>query len=527
MYYRPPNNRPLVQQQAGGWTSKKPTIPPPQLLPQADEDCDQGTGWSEDENDIADPYPKDKSYSFGYNAGDQTRQEVSDAYGNIRGSYSYVDPNGVQRTVHYTAGHSGFKVLSAEPSILRPVYANAPRVSSIPIPLPVMSQLSQFSSRLTGPVPQASAIVYHIHPGNGIGAEWRPWESSKRGKSRYGNKRTHHHRRSSSSSRRNKHAQQNLFHLTHENENYFPAYNGIQLEAQEATISPDIELLPETVENIYVKELKQQLRRSQKLKRLQQEFQEPILEYNSKLFPPRSSQNRLGFTTDTLDLSPIISDDQVFLDYEQMNRNNHHSNSRHRHGRKDQTKKTLENNPSDHNNSNNNETGVKVQDHPEPTVMAVEGEHEIQAYSGGYGDKNPLLVISEMPATVSTRESKERSGGRSRLQRKTPDDGPGVSIENSMVMIADSIAAESTVLNSVSDSESTEVSRSRGSEQSTEKPYISPAALLHAKMSSPAPSKPTSSTTSVPSIKMTERGTNVMHFPGRKLEAGASMSRES
>ncbi len=36
-------------------------------------------------------------------------KEESDGQGNRRGSYSYVDPTGIRRTTHYTAGRDGFK----------------------------------------------------------------------------------------------------------------------------------------------------------------------------------------------------------------------------------------------------------------------------------------------------------------------------------------------------------------------------------------------------------------------------------
>lgn len=37
-------------------------------------------------------------------------KEETDAEGNRRGAYSYVDPTGVRRTVSYTAGKNGFQV---------------------------------------------------------------------------------------------------------------------------------------------------------------------------------------------------------------------------------------------------------------------------------------------------------------------------------------------------------------------------------------------------------------------------------
>jgi hypothetical protein len=46
----------------------------------------------------------DASYSFSYNAGDQSRQESSDAHGNINGQYSFTGTDGVKRKVDYYAG---------------------------------------------------------------------------------------------------------------------------------------------------------------------------------------------------------------------------------------------------------------------------------------------------------------------------------------------------------------------------------------------------------------------------------------
>ncbi|KAK3915029.1 Endocuticle structural glycoprotein SgAbd-2 [Frankliniella fusca] len=46
----------------------------------------------------------DAAYQFGYQTGDASRHEASDASGNVQGSYSYVGPDGVQRRVDYEAG---------------------------------------------------------------------------------------------------------------------------------------------------------------------------------------------------------------------------------------------------------------------------------------------------------------------------------------------------------------------------------------------------------------------------------------
>ncbi|KAG8235752.1 hypothetical protein J437_LFUL015373 [Ladona fulva] len=51
-----------------------------------------------------DTNPKDASYSFSYDAGDHSRQESSDHAGNIKGYYSFVAKDGVNRKVDYEAG---------------------------------------------------------------------------------------------------------------------------------------------------------------------------------------------------------------------------------------------------------------------------------------------------------------------------------------------------------------------------------------------------------------------------------------
>lgn len=49
-------------------------------------------------------------FGAAYTQGDGVQfKEESDAEGNRRGSYSYVDPSGQRRTVSYTAGKDGFK----------------------------------------------------------------------------------------------------------------------------------------------------------------------------------------------------------------------------------------------------------------------------------------------------------------------------------------------------------------------------------------------------------------------------------
>jgi len=49
-------------------------------------------------------------YAFGYNDGLANRDEIRDANGAVKGSYNYVDINGVPQSVQYIADHNGFQV---------------------------------------------------------------------------------------------------------------------------------------------------------------------------------------------------------------------------------------------------------------------------------------------------------------------------------------------------------------------------------------------------------------------------------
>lgn len=55
----------------------------------------------------------DGSYRFTSHSQDQRRTEVKDAQGNTRGSYTYIDKDGTQRTVQYIAGANiGYKIIN-------------------------------------------------------------------------------------------------------------------------------------------------------------------------------------------------------------------------------------------------------------------------------------------------------------------------------------------------------------------------------------------------------------------------------
>ncbi|XP_071537559.1 uncharacterized protein [Panulirus ornatus] len=49
-------------------------------------------------------------YSFGFNGGFNNRAEMRDAFGNVRGSYNYLDTDGKVQTQHYVADAMGFRV---------------------------------------------------------------------------------------------------------------------------------------------------------------------------------------------------------------------------------------------------------------------------------------------------------------------------------------------------------------------------------------------------------------------------------
>jgi len=49
-------------------------------------------------------------YSYGYAGGPSAKSESKDAFGNVRGSYSYIDANGITQTTNYVADDNGFRV---------------------------------------------------------------------------------------------------------------------------------------------------------------------------------------------------------------------------------------------------------------------------------------------------------------------------------------------------------------------------------------------------------------------------------
>merc|ERR1712123_371868 len=85
-------------------------------------------------------------FSFGYENINSAKTETRDAFGVTRGSYQYVDANGILQTVNYIADPvNGFQVAGtnipvapAAPNVALPVAPKAPVVEPLVAPVPVM-----------------------------------------------------------------------------------------------------------------------------------------------------------------------------------------------------------------------------------------------------------------------------------------------------------------------------------------------------------------------------------------------------
>lgn len=72
--------------------------------------------------------------------------EEADAEGNRKGSYTYIDPNGQRKTVHYTAGRDGFQATGDHLPV-------APQVPPSPFPVPGLPQANE-AVTYNAPIPQ-------------------------------------------------------------------------------------------------------------------------------------------------------------------------------------------------------------------------------------------------------------------------------------------------------------------------------------------------------------------------------------
>merc|ERR1712001_276823 len=85
-------------------------------------------------------------FSFGHQDINSAKVESRDAFGNVRGSYQYVDANGILQTVNYIADPvNGFRVAGtnipvapAAPNVALPVAPEVPVAASLIAPVPVL-----------------------------------------------------------------------------------------------------------------------------------------------------------------------------------------------------------------------------------------------------------------------------------------------------------------------------------------------------------------------------------------------------
>ncbi|XP_064092869.1 nuclear pore complex protein DDB_G0274915-like [Macrobrachium nipponense] len=107
----------------------------------------------------------DASYGFQFAGEGQTRSEQSDATGNVRGSYSYTDDDGITRTYSYTAGRgTGFVVEGNDLPLSPPTPESSP---STPAATRQSSSGARFpsSSRPTGSLGSPSSFSSSSSPG--------------------------------------------------------------------------------------------------------------------------------------------------------------------------------------------------------------------------------------------------------------------------------------------------------------------------------------------------------------------------
>ncbi|XP_068221058.1 cuticle protein 19.8-like [Palaemon carinicauda] len=76
-------------------------------------------------------------YSFGYSGGPSARSETRDAFGNVRGSYNYIDSEGRIQTQHYVADALGFRVSGTNLPVGPGAPVAAPLAFAGPLPEPV------------------------------------------------------------------------------------------------------------------------------------------------------------------------------------------------------------------------------------------------------------------------------------------------------------------------------------------------------------------------------------------------------
>lgn len=88
----------------------------------------------------------DHSYSYSYNTDSSSKQETSDAQGNVVGSFNFIAGDGINRNVKYTANSQGF-IASGEHL---PQQSSSVQSSNIGSSIPSQTHISSYSSINTG-----------------------------------------------------------------------------------------------------------------------------------------------------------------------------------------------------------------------------------------------------------------------------------------------------------------------------------------------------------------------------------------
>jgi hypothetical protein len=97
-------------------------------------------------------------YSYGYAGGPSAKSESKDAFGNVRGSYSYIDANGITQTTNYVSDPvNGFRVaatnLPVGPAAVGVVHASpVVGIAHSPVAYAAVPQVHHLSSGAVVPL---------------------------------------------------------------------------------------------------------------------------------------------------------------------------------------------------------------------------------------------------------------------------------------------------------------------------------------------------------------------------------------
>jgi len=93
------------------------------------------------------------SYQFGFESADQTKSEVKSADGVVRGSYSYIDANGIVQTTNYISDALGFRVAATNLPVHHVEGAAPAVVEALPAAAPVEAIAPTYNQAMVPSVP--------------------------------------------------------------------------------------------------------------------------------------------------------------------------------------------------------------------------------------------------------------------------------------------------------------------------------------------------------------------------------------